>query len=454
MKKYAGIDYVSGDMALKGNIDILGKGSYISDLTVGDIDILGNTVLSNISFKSISIPGNITTTAGNFIGNGSLLTGIQATALPGNANINIRGNVFAPGNVDATNVSTTNLSVNGNAIVTGQINSIGNILGRYFIGNMFAPGNVDATNVSTTNLLVNGNTVVTGQVNIAGNVVGRYFLGNGALLSGVSSSLPGNASIDIRGNVFSSGNVDATNVSTLNLRVGGNTVVTGQVNITGNVVGSYFLGNGALLSGVTSSLPGNASIDIRGNVLSSGNVDATNVSTTTLLVNGNAIVARNMDVTGNTSSTYFIGSGAFLSGVTSSAFVAPVFSAKQYITYQPVSAPSSVQLTIAEVVDNYNRYNPVAGEFNPNIAGYYTVSAGIPSGGISGGAVFKLSINKNGVEQIPIGYEYSTVTAVSIYGSTILYMNGSSDKLTLSMYLSSVVTVYGTYAFSAYYVSQ
>jgi cytoskeletal protein CcmA (bactofilin family) len=372
VKKYVGIDYVSGDMALKGSIDILGNGSYISELTVGNIVVLGNAIIPGISSNS----------------NGSYMTVIQATDLPSNANINIRGNVLSAGNVDATNVSTTNLRVNGNAVVTGQVNISGNVAGRYFIGNVLSAGNVDATNVSTTNLLVNGNAVVMGQVNVTGNVIGRYFLGNGALLSGVQSSLPGNTNINIRGNVFAPGNVDATNVSTTNLLVNGNAVITGQVNATGNVVGRYLLGNGALLSGVTSS-----------------------------------------------------------------AFVVPVFCAKQYLTIGLSIGTSTRTLTLTKIDDNYNCYNAATGIFNPNIAGYYNVMASIPDGGVLGGAISKLSINKNGTELIQVGTAYSTNGNVSVYGSSIAYMNGSSDTLALSLYLDPFVAINGTFVFSAYYVS-
>jgi hypothetical protein len=382
----------------------------------------------------ISLSANVGTVAANSYVSNALAYLNTSKANVINGTISARyflGNVLSYGNVDATNVSTTTLVVGGNAIVTGQVNVTGNIIGRNFLGNVLSSGNVDATNVSTTNLLVSGNAIVTGQVNVSGNVTGGYFIGN----------------------VLSTGNVDATNVSTLNLRVNGNAVVTGQVNVTGNVVGRNFLGNGALLTDVQSSLPGNANIDIRGNVFSTGNVDATNVSTLNLRVNGNAVVTGQVNVTGNTSSNYFIGNGALLTGVTYSGFIVPLFSAKQSLTLQPISAPSVQTLTLTEVYDNYNRYTAGTGVFNPNIAGYYFVTGGLPDGGISGGATFKVSINKNGTELVPIGSVYSTVSDVSVYGSSIAYMNGTSDTLTLSLYLSDVVTIYGTFIFSAHYIS-
>ncbi|AGE57579.1 Chlorovirus glycoprotein repeat domain-containing protein, partial [Acanthocystis turfacea Chlorella virus NTS-1] len=259
VKKYAGIDSDAGTIVLKGNATFLGNGSFFETMTVGNLEVTGNAVIPGISFDELTIVGNITTTGGNFIGNGALLTGVTST-LPTDASIDITGNV------SGTFVNTTTLSVSGNAAVAGQVNVVGNVVGGYFIGdgsllagvgvsgnaniniigNVVAPGNVDATNVATTNLRVNGNAIVAGQVNVMGNVVGGYFIGNGALLEGVGVS--GNARIDIIGNVFAPGNVDATNVSTTNLLVNGNAIVAGEVITYGNVSGNLILGNGYYLT--------------------------------------------------------------------------------------------------------------------------------------------------------------------------------------------------------------
>jgi hypothetical protein len=435
VKKYAGIDPDEGTIVLRGNATFLGNGSFFETMTVANLQVTGNAVIPGITFDELSVVGNITTTGGKFIGNGSLLTGVTVT-LPSTAPIDITGNV------SGTFVNTTDINVNGNAIVMGQVNVSGNVVGGYFIGdgsllagvgvsgnaninisgNVFAPGNVDATNVSTTNLRVNGNAIVTGQVNVSGNVVGRYFVGNGALLEGVGVS--GNAKIDVIGNVFAPGNVDATNVSTTNLLVNGNAIVTGEVISYGNVSGNLILGNGYYLTldgftvkpqgnvanaavrlaltnipvgtlitqdddssqyllseqppNVTTSWFGftgtnfpvttvfgrtgaviamandytdakitlsanvgtatangyvsealaylnnfkatvdNGTISTRyflGNVLSYGNVDATNVSTTTLVVGGNAVVTGQVNVSGNVIGGYFIGNGALLQGI-------------------------------------------------------------------------------------------------------------------------------------------
>jgi alpha-tubulin suppressor-like RCC1 family protein len=228
---------------LIGNINVIGN--ITSNLIFAE-NIYGNLTSNNWypgNITDLNVDGNVT--AGYFIGNGALLTGITSFTLPSTANIDIVGNVTAPGNVS----------------VAGQVTVTGNVVGNYFIGNgALLTGVAAGTLPSTANINIVGNVSapgnidVAGQVTTMGNVVGNYFIGNGALLTGISSfTLPSSANIDIVGNVTAPGNVS----------------VAGQVTVTGNVVANYFIGNGALLTGVTSTLPSSANIDIAGNVIAS-----------------------------------------------------------------------------------------------------------------------------------------------------------------------------------------
>ena len=73
-----------------------------------------------------------------------------------------------------------------------------------------------------------------------------------------------------------------------------------DINALGNVTANIFIGNGALLTGVTATLPAITNIDIIGNVTAPGNIT----------------VAGQVNVVGNVSANYFIGNGALLTGVT------------------------------------------------------------------------------------------------------------------------------------------
>ena len=166
----------------------------------------------------------------------------------------------------------------------------------------------------------------TGNQQLRGNV--RFF-GNGSFLQQLEVdqlSVSGNAvipglsfdSLTVSGNVVSGGNFIGNGAlmtgvtSTLptqasldivgNVRAPGNVTVAGQVTTTGNVVGQYFIGNGSQLTGLLSSLPATANIDIRGNVTAAGNITA----------------SGQVNVIGNIVGQYFLGNGSQLSGVLTS----------------------------------------------------------------------------------------------------------------------------------------
>jgi hypothetical protein len=146
----------------------------------------------------ISASGNVT---GNFfIGNGSQLTGIDATSIQ-NGNSNVR--VYANSNVATSVAGTANVFVvtDAGVDVTGNVSATGNITGNFFIGNGSQLTGIDATSIQngnsnvqvyananvatsiggTANILVvtaNG-ADVTGTVTVSGNLVA-----NGVTLSG------------------------------------------------------------------------------------------------------------------------------------------------------------------------------------------------------------------------------------------------------------------------------
>jgi cytoskeletal protein CcmA (bactofilin family) len=463
------------------------RSTLYTNMLIGNVYVSGN-ITSNILYAQ-NIYGNLTSnswypanvtdlnvdgnvTAGYFIGNGALLSGITASTLPSIANIDITGNVSAPGNVD----------------VAGQVNALGNVVGQYFLGNGALLSGITASSLPATanidiigNVSAPGNVVVAGQVNVLGNVVGQYFIGNGSQLTDVApqytangqtittsnlvfvtdqylSVTPSNSTslsltavgVNTPGNLVALSNTGFIPQETLNgylmipqgyvantqvrLEISGgqapigtfvtqvdtgnsyilttlpsnidanwitftgtnfpvNTVfgrngdvlanygdyydsfieLSANVGTTpsgnsvaealktiqftkaniigGNISADYFIGNGALLTGVTSTLPSTASIDITGNVSAPGNVDVagqvttvgnviagyflgngallTGISASTLPATaniditgnvsapGNVVVAGQVNVTGNVVGQYFLGNGALLTGITS-----------------------------------------------------------------------------------------------------------------------------------------
>ncbi|AGE51049.1 Chlorovirus glycoprotein repeat domain-containing protein [Paramecium bursaria Chlorella virus CVG-1] len=344
-------NFFYGNGSLLVNANVGNASGIIATDIIGNVSAPGNVNAANVSAGLLRVNANThilgqLQTTGNiaalfFVGNGSTISGI--TTASGTQNVNITGNVFATGNVDASNVSANSIvRVNGNVIFGGQVNVIGNVVATSFIGdgsnltglrasglqrvnlfgNVSATGNVDSANI-VTNVVTAGNVIVTGQVNVTGNATALTFIGNGSQLTGVVATLTGTRNINIVGNVFATGNVDASNVSANVLRVNGNADVSGQVIITGNAIANFFIGSGA---GVTSTIvTGLQNINIIGNVTSTGNVDASNVSANIMRINGNIQVTGQVNTTNRVTANYLLGNGVGITNIVASAGVPASF---------------------------------------------------------------------------------------------------------------------------------
>jgi len=383
--------YVAGIVSATGNI------------YAGNISVLGN-ITGNISFdQSISVSGNVQ--ANYYFGNGSQLTGIQAGNIVGgysNANvyqflesgnsvsISITGNISTTGNILAGNIS-----VSGNIIGNGsQLTGINysNIVGAYSNANVanYLPtysGNLTAGNTSVSGNAISGNILTAGQISAAGNITGNNFLmyGSGNILGNLN--VQGNITfidsnvivtndlyIDLANNQSTYANVDGAGLNvgntgsaplvrwTYNTAANAWTTNVG-ISATGNITantGSFFIGNGSQLTGITAnSIVGsysNANVIAlgesgwAGNIIPAGNGvydlgSETNtwrtlylsantlnigggnlsVSNGNLLFNGNVvtvqqgttgnIVANNISLAGNAVASYFVGDGSYLTNI-------------------------------------------------------------------------------------------------------------------------------------------
>ena len=189
---------------------------------------LGSFITNNAT--TVSATGNIT--GSYFIGNGSQLTGVDATQIiNGTSNVKVNG---SGGNITHTVAGNANigvwygsgLSITGDLTVTGNATLSGNILGdriqngTSLIDIQSASGNANITIGATANVAVFASTgaFITGLISASGNVTG--------------------------GNVLTGGLISATSTITSAANItGGNILTAGYISATGNVLGNVFTVN-------------------------------------------------------------------------------------------------------------------------------------------------------------------------------------------------------------------
>jgi len=297
------------------------------------------------------------------------------------AGTNMSGNLIGSGNVTVTtNTSTVLATFTGTgANIAGYASASGNVTG----GNIITAGLISATgNITGGNILGGANvnaTLFTGTtVSVTGNITGGNILGganvNATLFTGTTVSVTGNIT---GGNILGGANVNATTHTGTTVSVtgnidGGNLRTAGQVSATGNIIGSFYFGNGSQLSGIaaaasaaqiengTSNIKfsgsgGSATINIGGtsnvivvdtttlyanvanvqsitknssnavgNIGSTINyfnqtftdrVNATTVSAAGNVTGGNILTGGLLSATGNITGNYILGNGSALTGI-------------------------------------------------------------------------------------------------------------------------------------------
>ena len=125
----------------------------------------------------------------------------------------------------------------------------------------------------------------------------------------------GSGQVVISTNLSVSSNIVAGNISTVGIANIATLEVTGNANIVGNVSGSYFLGNGAFLTGIDATSIQNGNSNVR--VTANGNVTVGVAGTsnvvvfadTGLYVNGVSNVSGNITVNGVLTDNYYYANG-------------------------------------------------------------------------------------------------------------------------------------------------
>ena len=357
----------------------------IADQTVTGQDVDANIILTPNGTGQVVTGGNLT--ASFFYGNGSQLTGIDATGIQngtsnvripvadGNIELNVDGGLTA--NVTDTGLVMTNGNLDlGNIIATGTTVGTGNITG----GNLNTGGVVAATgNVA------GGNLTSTGVVEVTGNVIGGNLRSGGLVL--VTGNVTG-GNLTTAGLVLATGNV-----------TGGNLTTAGAADVTGNIsAGNIDGGNLVQANFFTGTL-----ID------GTSNITITNNGNVTLVAEGNA----SMVVTDT---------GANIVGTVNANGVATLGS---IVTAQVTGAGSGNLTLTAGSADDYVEIRPT-GTGQVHVGGFKIESLGSPTASTD-------AATKQYVDDVAQGLAVqapaicgSTDTLAVMSGGTVVYDNGTA----------------------------
>ena len=235
----------------------------------------------------------------------SLYVGGNSIYLGGLILKDIGSNTFAVYTSDGT--TQANVDV-GNVDVSSIVS------GTSTIGISGANGNAYITVGGAANILVASTTgvAVTGTLSASGNITGSYLLGNGSQLTGIdaTSIQSGTSNVKV---VSSGGNVTTSVGGTANVVVvtatGAN--VAGTLSASGNITGSFILGNGSQLTGIDATSIQSGTSNVR--VTSSGGNVTTSVGGTANVV---VVTTTGANIAGTLSASGTITGGNLATGGT------------------------------------------------------------------------------------------------------------------------------------------
>jgi hypothetical protein len=362
----AGNITVGGTLVANGTIQSLGAVTAVTvtasgNLVGGNLNIVNNIrtsdmlVTGNITNAQLNVTGNVAAanliTTGNITANGTLLsiTGFSANS----GAITTTGNITANG----TLLSITGFSANSGVVtVAANTNISGNVAAPYFIGNGSQLTGVTAAPANIFNTIqANGTAVIA----TSPNDTVTFVVSNNIIMTGDNSTRTVTYAVDmnptfttvtatagfrgdLKGTVVaddSSIMVDAVNNNLYGITVnatgnitGGNLILTGSIagattldasgNITtsGNVSGSYFLGNGRLLTGIDTPLISSGNSNVRVYANSNVAVSVNGVANVLVLSSAQSNLVGTLTSTGNITAPYFLGN--IIGNITGSLAVA------------------------------------------------------------------------------------------------------------------------------------
>jgi hypothetical protein len=213
-------------------------------------------------------------------------------------------------NITATGYISAAGNVTGGILKSSsQVLALGNVVTQtYFIGDGSKLTNVTTAygNSNVTALLNSYTSNITAtKISATGTITANTFYGNGSQLSGIVATIANTVTNPIQTNITQVGALST--LSVVGTTRGYNFVAGGTVTAVGNISGNYILGNGAFLTGITSTVANAVNASTAGTVTSNAQPNITSLGT-----------LNSLTVRGNISSNYLFGNGSQLTGIVTS----------------------------------------------------------------------------------------------------------------------------------------
>ena len=299
---------VTGALSATGNITgnhIIGNGALLTNInaTVSNINLGTSNVTVVSPGGNITVGVNGTSNVVYWSSTGEYITGLLDVSLTANVgNLLTNGLVSAGGNVRGGNILTGGLlSATGN-ITGGNLATAGTLsIGGNVTGNLLPSANLTYDLGSTTqrwkDLWLSNSTIYMGAATISSNATSIIMTnpaGGTTVLAGASGDS------QITGAIVS---------ATANI-TGGNILTAGVVSATGNITGGNILG---IIVGNVNTVTVTASGNVTGgNLLTGGLISSTgNIISVANITGGNVLTAGQVSATGNVT-----GAGFFTAGTT------------------------------------------------------------------------------------------------------------------------------------------
>jgi hypothetical protein len=395
--------------------------------TGGVLSVTGNANVGNLGTS-----GNIT--ASYLFGNGSQLSGIDATSIQ-NGSANVR--TFLNGNVTTSAAGTANVLVvtSSGANVTGTLSSTGSLAvdgGAY--------GNVTTTAFASVFGSGQGpNPYSVMQVRSSDGVSG---LGMQAYTD--SGTLYGNTAItfalatirdkDVPSNLVTKAYIDSTGLTVTGIaNVSGN-VTGGNLNTAGNITGSYLVGNGSQLTGIDATAIQNGTSNVKTALNGNVTVGVGGTDNIAVFSTGGANVTGYITASGNITGSYLFGNGSQLTGIDATAINngtsnVKVTSSGGNVTISVGGTPNVAVVTTtgANIAGTLNVTGDVTFGGNLIDAGALTIST-------SSNGNITLSPNGSGVVVVNTDIRNGQGNGVGNIGSSSVFFNTVFAKATSAQY--------------------